>query len=76
MNQKILRPFLCVLVWNYYQQLIAFHRGFAEARIVETVTALRPALFDNLPRINWQHGLIAINGLYRHSFLLALGLIK
>ena len=46
-------------------------RRFAKAQIVETVIALRSALFDNLPRINWQHGLIAINGLYRYSFLLA-----
>ena len=52
------------------------HRGFAEARIIETVTALRPALSDNLPRINWQPGLIAINGLYRHGFLLAPALIN
>ena len=52
------------------------HRGFAEARIIETVTALRPALSDNLPRILWQHGLIAINGLYRNGFLLAPALIN
>lgn len=54
----------------------SIHRGFAEARIIETVTALRPALSDNLPRINWQRGLIAINGLYRNGFLLAPSLIN
>ena len=47
------------------------HSGFAEARILETVTALRPALSDNLPRIYYEPGLVAINGLYRHGFLLA-----
>lgn len=54
----------------------SIHRGFAEARVIETVTALRPALLDNLPRIDWQPGLIAINGLYRHGFLLAPALIN
>lgn len=49
----------------------SIHPGFAEARILETVTALRPALSDNLPRIHYEPGLIAINGLYRHGFLLA-----
>ncbi|ACJ19806.1 glycine oxidase ThiO [Coxiella burnetii] len=51
------------------------HPAFAEARIIETVTALRPALSDNLPRIHYQPGLIAINGLYRHGFLVAPALI-
>ncbi|AUJ58811.1 glycine oxidase ThiO [Coxiella-like endosymbiont of Amblyomma americanum] len=53
----------------------SIHRGFAEARIIETVTALRPALSDNLPRIRWKNGLVAINGLYRCGFLLAPALI-
>ncbi|WP_304986057.1 hypothetical protein [Coxiella-like endosymbiont] len=38
--------------------------------------ALRSALFDNLSCINWKRGLIAINGLYQHGFLLALALIN
>ena len=54
----------------------SIHPSFAEARIVETITALRPALSDNLPRIYNQPGLIAINGLYRHGFLLAPALIN
>lgn len=49
----------------------SIHSGFAEARIIETVTGIRPALPSNLPQINYQAGLIAINGLYRHGFLLA-----
>jgi glycine oxidase len=47
------------------------HSGFAQASIVGTRVGLRPALPDNLPRIYYTRGLIAINGLYRHGFLLA-----
>lgn len=47
------------------------HPGFAEAEIKEQVTACRPALSDNRPAIYTQTGLIRINGLYRHGFLLA-----
>jgi len=47
------------------------HSGFAEARIVETVTGLRPTLTDHLPKIYSEPGLIRINGLYRHGFLIA-----
>jgi glycine oxidase len=49
----------------------SLHRGFAEARIIETITGLRPALADNLPRIIFNKGMVAINGLYRYGFLLA-----
>ncbi|QHG92482.1 glycine oxidase ThiO [Coxiella endosymbiont of Amblyomma sculptum] len=52
------------------------HRGFSEARIIETITALRPALSDNLPRILWKEGLVAVNGLYRYGFLLAPALVS
>jgi len=48
---------------------------FAEARIIETSTGIRPALPDNLPRIKHQTGLTAINGLYRHGFLIAPAII-
>jgi glycine oxidase len=49
----------------------ALHPAFAEARIVEFGTGLRPAFPDNLPRIAIDHRRIAVNGLYRHGFLLA-----
>ncbi|HMO30267.1 FAD-dependent oxidoreductase [Enterovirga sp.] len=49
----------------------ALHPAFGEARIVEIGTALRPALRDNAPRIEARDGRIAVNGLYRHGFLLA-----
>ena len=47
------------------------HPGFAEAEIKELVSACRPALSDNSPAVYNQSGLIRINGLYRHGFLLA-----
>lgn len=47
------------------------HAGFAEARIIKTVTHCRPTLSNHLPRIKSTDGLIAINGLYRHGYLIA-----
>jgi glycine oxidase len=49
----------------------AVHPAFAEARIVEFGSGLRPAFPDNLPRIAIDQDRIAVNGLYRHGFLLA-----
>jgi glycine oxidase len=49
----------------------AVHPAFAEARIVEFGSGLRPAYPDNLPRIAIDQQKIAVNGLYRHGFLLA-----
>ena len=49
----------------------AVHPAFAEARIVEFGSGLRPAFPDNLPRIAIDKDRIAVNGLYRHGFLLA-----
>jgi len=49
----------------------AVHPAFAEARIVEFGAGLRPAFPDNLPRIAIDGDRIAVNGLYRHGFLLA-----
>lgn len=45
--------------------------AFAEARIIETDTNLRPAFSDNLPRIDIKNGIIRANGLFRHGYLLA-----
>ncbi len=47
------------------------HPAFAEARIVEFGSGLRPAFPDHLPRISIDKDKIAVNGLYRHGFLLA-----
>ena len=50
--------------------------AFAEARIIEMDTNLRPAYMDNLPRVDIQDGLITANGLFRHGYLLAPALIE
>lgn len=47
------------------------HPAFGEARIVELGAALRPAFPDHAPRIEVKGRRIAVNGLYRHGFLLA-----
>ena len=50
----------------------SLHSGFAEARILEINTQLRPALNNNLPNIRQSSPrLMQINGLYRHGFLIA-----
>ena len=45
--------------------------GFAEAQILEQVSHCRPALFDNQPKIQQKGNHIAVNGLFRHGYLLA-----
>ena len=47
-----------------------------EARIVGAETNLRPALPDNLPRIEQHAGLTRINGLYRHGWLIAPAMVE
>jgi len=49
----------------------AVHPAFAEARIVEFGSGLRPAFPDHLPRIAIDNNRIQVNGLYRHGFLIA-----
>ena len=49
----------------------ALHPGFAEAEITELCAGLRPAYPDNLPRVAWHRGVLRVNGLYRHGFLIA-----
>ena len=48
----------------------------AEARIVHSETNLRPALPDNLPRVEARDGLVRINGLFRHGWLIAPALVE
>lgn len=50
--------------------------ALAEARIVHSETNLRPALPDNLPRIEQSPGLVRINGLFRHGWLIAPALVE
>src|SRR3546814_12131354 len=49
----------------------ALHPAFGEAEIVETGVGIRPAYPDNLPRVSRDGGMISVNGLHRHGFLLA-----
>lgn len=46
------------------------HSGFAEARIIQTLTNCRPAFSDHQPKIFYSDGLIQINGLYRHGYMI------
>lgn len=50
--------------------------ALAEARIVHTETNLRPAMPDNLPLLERQPGLVRINGLFRHGWLIAPALVE
>jgi glycine oxidase len=52
------------------------HRGFAEARIIKTVAHCRPTLVHHQPRIKYTKQLIAVNGLYRHGYLIAPALVE
>lgn len=49
----------------------ALHPAFGEARVIEARAAIRPAFADNLPRVTSDGGVVFINGLYRHGFLLS-----
>lgn len=49
----------------------ALHPAFTNARIIALDTGIRPAFPDNIPRIVMRGRHIAVNGLYRHGFLLA-----
>ena len=54
----------------------ALHPAFAEARIVETGTGIRPAFPDNIPRIVETAEGLAVTGMHRHGFLLAPALAR
>jgi glycine oxidase len=48
----------------------------AEARIIHLETNLRPALPDNQAHIEIENGLVRINGLFRHGWLLGPSLVN
>ena len=50
--------------------------ALAEARILRLDANLRPALPDNEPRTDVAPGLVRINGLFRHGWLLAPALVE
>lgn len=49
--------------------------AFAEARLLETSVNCRPGFPDNHPRFLVQDGLMRINGLFRHGFLVSPALV-
>ncbi len=51
--------------------LYTLNPAFAEARIIEMQSNLRPSLNDNRPKIQYDEYTIRVNGLYRHGYLLA-----
>lgn len=51
--------------------LYSVHTGFAEANVLDAYANCRPAFADNLPRIDSEPGLLRVNGLYRHGYLLS-----
>lgn len=54
----------------------ALHPAFAEARIVETGTGIRPAFPDNVPRLVETAEGLAVAGMHRHGFLMAPALAR
>ncbi len=50
--------------------------ALAEARIVHLESNLRPALPDHQPTVRHQPGLLEINGLFRHGWLIAPALVQ
>lgn len=50
--------------------LYALHPGFAEAEILTLSASARPTLPSPVPQIQQQDGVIALNGLSRHGYLL------
>lgn len=51
--------------------LYSVHTGFAEANVLDAFANCRPGFTDNLPRIECAPGLLRVNGLFRHGYLLA-----
>jgi glycine oxidase len=49
----------------------SIHPGFLEASILEMGVNCRPTLSSHLPCIQVSSGLLRVNGLYRHGFLMA-----
>lgn len=51
--------------------LYSVHSGFAEATLEHAYAHCRPAMPNNLPEIKCEDGLLLVNGLYRHGYLLS-----
>lgn len=53
----------------------AVHSGFAEGRILEMKTHVRPTRLNHMPWVKHAQGLTELNGLYRHGFLISPAII-
>jgi len=51
--------------------LYSVHTGFGEANILKAYANCRPAFINNVPRVELGDGLLRVNGLYRHGYLLS-----
>jgi glycine oxidase len=51
--------------------LYSINSSFGEATVIKAYANCRPAFLDNLPRVEHSDGLIRVNGLYRHGYLLS-----
>lgn len=56
-----------------FSALYAVHPAFGEARVLETASGLRPTLSHENPAIRYcpAQRLVAVNGLFRHGFMIA-----
>jgi len=70
-ESKSPRPTSLRSVTELLSAAFALHPAFGEASVVELGAGLRPAFADNLPRLFERDGVLHLNGLYRHGFLLA-----
>lgn len=70
------RPITVQSAMELLSAAFAIHEGFAEASILESMANCRPALPDHLPEIQTTAGLIRVNGLYRHGFLISPQLVE
>lgn len=64
-------PILCRSMMEMLNSAYMLHPAFAGAQILEAGVGIRPAFSDNLPKIEHNAKHIAINGFYRHGFLLS-----
>lgn len=70
------RPMTVRSALELLSAVYSLHPAFAEATIKKLEVNLRPALPNNKPFIGWQDGVLHLNGLYRHGFLLAPAVIQ
>lgn len=70
------RPISVRSVLELLTAATSVHKGFLDAEVITTRVGQRPTLPNHLPEMCYAPGLVAINGLYRHGFLLAPKLVE